>query len=324
MARLNMVEALNQAFHQEMAANPRIVTLGEDVGANGGVFRVTDGLQARYPGRVFDTPLSENGIAATSVGMAVYGLHPVAEIQFNGFVYYAINQLINQATRIRMRSRGRFSAPLTLRVPWSGGFKALEHHGDSMEALFVHMPGMTVLMPSTPADAKGLLIAAMRHPDPVLFCEPIKLYRAIREEVPDEPYATPIGKAKLLREGTDVTIITWGTMVVPSLQAAQQAGQAGTNCEVIDLRSLSPFDEPAILASVRKTGRLVIVHEAPRTCGLGAEVAARVAEKALDALEAPIVRVTGHDTPMPLLKSEDYYIPDARRVLRGIEKVAAY
>jgi pyruvate dehydrogenase E1 component beta subunit len=319
-----MVEALNQAFHQEMTANPKVVVLGEDVGANGGVFRITDGLQAKYPGRVFDTPLSENGIISAAIGMSVYGLHPAAEIQFNGFVYYGMSQLINQATRIRMRSRGRFSVPLTVRVPWSGGFRALEHHGDSMEALFVHVPGMTVLMPSTPADAKGLLVSALRHPDPVLFCEPIKLYRAIREEVPDEPYTVPIGKAKLLREGSDVTIITWGTMVVPSLQAAQQADGEGVSCEVIDLRSLSPLDEPAILASVRKTGRLVIVHEAPHTCGLGAEVAARVAEKALDALEAPIVRVTGPDIPMPLLKSEDYYIPDAKRVLRAVRKAAAF
>lgn len=324
MPTMNIVQALNQAFHQEMADNKDVVLLGEDVGLNGGVFRVTDGLQKKYPGRVFDTPLSENGIIGAAVGLAAYGLHPVAEIQFNGFLYYGTNHLVSHATRIRMRSRGKYTVPMTVRVPWSGGFRALEHHGDSLEAMYAHVPGMTVVMPSTPTDAKGLLVSALRHPDTVLFLEPIKLYRAIKEDVPEKSYTVPIGKAKLLREGEDVTIVTWGTMVVPSVQAAAKADDEGTSCEVIDLRTLSPLDEPAILESVRKTGRLVIVHEAPRTGGLGAEVAARVAEKALASLKAPIVRVTGYDVPMPLLKSEDYYIPDEKRVLKGIADVMRF
>jgi pyruvate dehydrogenase E1 component beta subunit len=325
MAKRNLVEAINSGLMVEMERDPRVVVLGEDVGKEGGVFRVTDGLQVKFGvNRVFDTPLAESGIIGVSVGMAVKGLRPVAEIQFEGFLYLSMNQIMNHAARIRTRSRGRFTCPLVIRSPWGGGIHAPEHHSDSPEALFAHTPGIKVVIPSTPYDAKGLIISAIRDPDPVLFFEPKRIYRAIKEEVPDGEYTVPIGKAKLVREGKDVTVITWGSMVREVLRAAETADQEGVKVEVIDLRTISPLDDETFLESVRKTGRAVVVHEAPPTCGVGAEVIARINEKALYSLQGPVVRVTGFDTVVPLTKLENHYLPSPERILRGIRKVMTF
>lgn len=322
MAKRNLVEAINSGLMVEMERDPRVIVLGEDVGKEGGVFRVTEGLQVKFGlNRVFDTPLAESGIIGVSVGMAVKGLRPVAEIQFEGFLYLSMNQIMNHAARIRTRSRGRFTCPLVIRSPWGGGIHAPEHHSDSPEALFAHTPGIKVVIPSTPYDAKGLIISAIRDPDPVLFFEPKRIYRAIKEEVPDGEYTVPIGKAKLLREGKDVTVITWGSMVREVLRAAETADQEGVKVEVIDLRTISPMDDETFLESVRRTGRAVVVHEAPPTCGVGAEVIARINEKALYSLQGPVVRVTGFDTVVPLTKLENHYLPSPERILRGIRKV---
>ena len=256
--------------------------------------------------------------------MAVKGLRPVAEIQFEGFLYLAMNQVVNHAARIRNRSRGRFTCPLVIRSPWGGGIRAPEHHSDSPEALFAHTPGIKVVIPSTPYDAKGLIISAIRDPDPVLFFEPKRIYRAIREEVPDEAYTVPIGQAKVIREGKDVTIVSWGAMVREVLRAAEAAEKEGIKAEIIDLRTISPMDEDTFLESVRKTGRAVVVHEAPPTCGVGAEIIARINEKALLSLQAPVARVTGFDTIMPLMKLENHFLPNPERILRGIRKVMTF
>jgi pyruvate dehydrogenase E1 component beta subunit len=325
MAKRNLVEAINSGLMVEMERDPRVVVLGEDVGKEGGVFRVTDGLQVKFGlNRVFDTPLAESGIIGVSVGMAVKGLRPVAEIQFEGFLYLSMNQIMNHAARIRTRSRGRFTCPLVIRSPWGGGIHAPEHHSDSPEALFAHTPGIKVVIPSTPYDAKGLIISAIRDPDPVLFFEPKRIYRAIKEEVPDGEYTVPIGKAKLVREGKDVTVITWGSMVREVLRAAETADQEGVKVEVIDLMTISPMDDETFLESVRRTGRAVVVHEAPPTCGVGAEVIARINEKALFSLQGPVVRVTGFDTAVPLTKLENHYLPSPERILRGIRKVMTF
>lgn len=325
MAKQNLVEAINSGLMVEMEREPSVVILGEDVGREGGVFRVTDGLQAKFgENRVFDTPLAESGIVGVSIGMAVKGLRPVAEIQFEGFLYLALNQLINHAARIRNRSRGRFTCPLVVRCPWGGGIHAPEHHSDSPEAIYAHAPGLKVVIPSSPYDAKGLIISAIRDPDPVLFFEPKRIYRAIREEVPDGEYTVPIGEAKLVREGKDITVITWGAMVREVLRAADTADKNGIQVEVIDLRTVSPLDENTFLESVRKTGRAVIVHEAPPTAGFGAEIIARINEKALLSLQAPVLRVTGFDVVPPLLKLEHHYLPTPERVLAGIRKVMAF
>lgn len=325
MAKRNLVEAINSGLIVEMERDSRVVVLGEDVGKEGGVFRVTDGLQVKFGlNRVFDTPLAESGIIGVSIGMAVKGLRPVAEIQFEGFLHLSMNQIMNHAARIRNRSRGRFTCPLVIRSPWGGGIHAPEHHSDSPEALFAHTPGLKVVIPSTPYDAKGLIISAIRDPDPVLFFEPKRIYRAIREEVPDGEYTVPIGKAKLVREGKDVTAITWGAMVREVLRAAEAADKEGVKVEVIDLRSISPMDDETFLESVRKTGRAVVVHEAPPTCGVGAEVIARINEKALFSLQGPVVRVTGFDTIVPLTKLESHYLPSPERILAGIRKVMTF
>lgn len=325
MPKLSLVEAVTLALQEEMRRDDRVVVLGEDVGKDGGVFRATQGLLGEFgEERVIDTPLSESGIVGTAIGMAVYGLRPVAEIQFMGFVYLAFNQIIIHAARIRNRSRGRFSVPLVVRMPYGGGIKALEHHSESTEALFVHIPGLKVVVPSTPRDAKGLLTAAIRDPDPVVFLEPTKIYRAFKEEVPAEEYLTPLGKARLVKEGGDITLIAWGTMVRVAEAAAKLAKEKGVEAEVLDLRTLSPMDAEAVIASVKKTGRALIVHEAPKTCGLGAEIAALINEKALLSLEAPVERVTGQDITVPLPKAEDYYYPSDKRVLRGIMKVMSF
>ena len=325
MAKLTMVEAINAALKQEMENDPRVLILGEDVGMNGGVFRVTQGLIDTFgEARVMDTPLSESAIAGVAIGMAVYGLRPVAEIQFEGFVYAAMEQLADHAGRIRNRSRGRYHCPLVVRVPYGGGIRAPEHHSDSNETYFVHTPGLKVVVPSTPYEAKGLLISAIRDPDPVIFMEPKKVYRSLREEVPDEEYLIPFGEARIVQEGTDISLITWGAMLQPALQAAAVLEQDGTKAEIIDLRTLYPLDTETIIESVKKTHRAVVVHEAPATCGVGAEIIARINEKALVHLEAPVQRVTGFDTVMPLPKLEKYYLPSAERVIQAAKRAVNF
>ena len=319
---LNMVQALNQAMHQEMERDPSVLILGEDIGVDGGVFRLTEGLLEKFgKERVIDTPLAESAIVGASIGMAAAGLRPIAEIQFMGFIYLAMNQLISHAARLRNRSRGRFTVPIVIRTPYGAGVKALEHHSESSEALFCQIPGLKVVVPSTPYDAKGLLIASIRDDDPVIFLEPTKLYRAGRQEVPEEPYEVPLGRAKTVREGEGVTIVAWGAMIPVVEQAAEMVGKDGIFPEVIDLRTLAPLDRESVLESVKRTGRLLIVHEAPKTCGLGSEIAAFVAEKGIFQLEAPIMRVTGQDITVPLAKGEDYYYPSPERVTLGIKKI---
>jgi pyruvate dehydrogenase E1 component beta subunit len=319
---LNMVQALNQALHQEMERDPSILILGEDIAVDGGVFRLTEGLLEKFgQERVIDTPLAESAMVGASIGMAVAGLRPIAEIQFMGFIYLAMNQIIAHAARVRNRSRGRFTVPMVIRTPYGAGVKALEHHSESTEALFCQIPGLKVVVPSTPYDAKGLLIASIRDDDPVIFLEPTRLYRAGRQEVPEEPYELPLGKARIVREGEGVSIVAWGAMIPVVEQAAENVGKVGIFPEVIDLRTLSPLDRGTVLESVKRTGRLLIVHEAPKTCGLGAEVAAFVAEKAMFQLEAPIVRITGQDITIPLAKGEDYYYLSPERVVLGIKKI---
>src|SRR3989338_5900627 len=325
MAKLNMVDAINLALKQEMKKDPKVIVLGEDVGVDGGVFRVTDNLLKIFGAeRVIDTPLSESGIVGTSIGLAIGGMKPVAEIKFDGFTYPALDQLISHASRIRNRSRGRFSCPMVFRFPCSGGIKALEHHSESPETYYIHIPGLKVVMPSTPYEAKGLLVSAIRDPDPVIFMEPKRLYRAIKQEVPEKEYSIPLGQARIATEGKDNTLIAWGAMLQPTLKAAALMGERGIHSEVIDLRTLSPLDTRTIIESVKKTKRAVIVHEAPRTCGLGAELVARINESALLYLEAPVERVTGYDTVMPLPKLEQYYLPNAERVTEAIGRVMRF
>ncbi len=325
MAKVNLVTAINMALDREMAANDKMIILGEDVGHEGGVFRVTDGLLDKYgPERVVDTPLSENGIVGASLGLAAAGMLPVPEIQFEGFMHLALDPICNHIARYRTRSRGAYPLRLVLRLPWGGGIRAPEHHSDSPEAVLINTPGLTVVTPSNPYDAKGLMTSALRHPDPVIFCEPKRIYRAIKQEVPEEEYTVPIGTASIVREGTNVTIVAWAAMVREALKAAEELDAEGVNAEVIDLRTLSPMDSDTVVASVKKTGRLVITHEAPRSLGLGAEIAARVGEEALTSLLAPIERVTGYDAVMPLFKLEDYYLPNTEKIVAGVRKVMAF
>ncbi len=326
MARLNMVDAIVQALLQAMDRDPKMIIMGEDVGRDGGVFRVTDGLMQRFgEDRVIDMPLAESGIVGMAIGMAIAGYHPVAEIQFSGFVYPAYDQLVSHAARMRNRSRSEFTVPLTVRMPYGGGIRALEHHSESMEAVFAHVPGLKVVIPADPYEAKGLLTAALADPDPVVFFEPARVYRAIKTEVPEEPYTIPLGKARVVREGTDLTLIAWGAQVRSVKDAAQQLEAEGVaQAEVIDVRTLSPFDFETVVASVAKTGRAVIVHEAPRTCGFGAEISAQIMERAVLHLQAPVVRVTGFDTMPPLAKLEDYYQPDAGMVVNAARSLLAF
>jgi pyruvate dehydrogenase E1 component beta subunit len=325
MAKLNMVEAINLALREEMERDKRVVVLGEDVGREGGVFRVTDGLQERFgDDRIVDTPLAESGIVGTAMGMALYGLRPIAEIQFDGFLYPCLDQITNHIGRIRNRSRGRFTCPLVIRVPYGGGIHAPEHHSESPEAILAHTPGIKVVIPSTPYEAKGLLLSSIRDPDPVIFLEPKRIYRAIREEVPEGEYTIPLSKARLVQEGRDVTVIAWGAMVREALNAAEQMKADKVDVEIIDLRTISPMDVEAVVNSIRKTGRGVIVHEAPKTCGLGAEIIALISEKAFLSLQAPIERVTGFDIPVPLLKSEHYYLPNPQRIVTAVKKVMSF
>ncbi|MDA8422529.1 MAG: alpha-ketoacid dehydrogenase subunit beta [Nitrospiraceae bacterium] len=320
MATMNTVQALNLALQEEMERDKDVIVLGEDVGKDGGVFRVTEGLYDRFGAeRVVDTPLAETGIVGAAIGMAAYGLKPVVEIQFMGFIYSAIDQIFSHAARIRARSRGKYGCSLVIRAPYGGGVKALEHHSESTEALFCHMPGVKVVVPSSPRIAKGLLISAIRDPDPVLFLEPTRLYRLVKEDVPEIDYTVPLGKARIVQEGKDVTVIAWGSMLQRTMKSIE-----GMNVELIDLMTLSPFDEETVLQSVKKTGRVVIVHEAPSMCGLGAELSATIAEHAMLHLKAPILRVTAYDVVLPLPKLEDYYLPNTARIRKAIETVMQY
>ena len=322
MANLTMVQAINLALIQEMEKDERVMLLGEDVGLNGGVFRVTEGLQKRFGAkRVVDTPLAESGIIGTAIGLAMGGLRPVPEIQFDGFLGPAYDQICSHAARMRTRTRGAFPVPLTIRVPVGGGIHAPELHRDSPEAIYAHTPGLKVVMPSSPYDAKGLLVAAIRDPDPVIYFEPKRIYRAFREEVPEDEYVLPIGKARTVCEGTELTVVSWGASVVQCMQAIEKSGKS---IELIDLRTIYPFDIEAIEASVRKTGRCVVVHEAPLTCGFGSEISARIMERCFLHLEAPVQRVAGFDTIMPYYKLELDYMPDAARIGRAIDDVMAY
>jgi pyruvate dehydrogenase E1 component beta subunit len=311
---------LNGGLATALESDDRVVLLGEDIGRTGGVFRITDGLRAKYgEDRVFDTPVAESGIIGAAFGMAIAGLRPVAELQFLGFSYPAYDQIINHVARIRNRSNHRFTAPLVIRVPYGGGIGAAEHHSESTEAIYAHIPGLKVVVPSTPADSRGLLLAAIEDPDPVLFLEPIRLYRAVKEDVPEIYYTTEIGPLRVEREGTDLTLISWGAMIKETRAAAGRLEDAGVSVEVLDLCTLSPIDQDGIVASAAKTGRVVVVHEAPRTGGLGAEVAATIQERALYSLQAPVRRVTGWDTVFPLKRSEAHYLPSVDRIVQAAE-----
>jgi pyruvate dehydrogenase E1 component beta subunit len=316
MPEVTLVQAVNLALAHEMAADERVLVLGEDVGVNGGVFRATDGLLQRFgPFRVIDTPLAELLIAGMSVGLAAEGFRPVAEIQFTGFIYPALDQIVNHASRLRNRTRGRLTCPMVLRSPYGGGVHAPEHHSESPEAMFAHVPGLRVVIPSSPSSAYGLLLAAIRNPDPVIFLEPTRLYRAFTEDVSDDGSALPLDVCFTLREGRDLTFVTWGAMTREVLAAANALAADGIGATVIDLATLKPLDMATILASVDKTGRCVIVHEAPLTAGYGAEVAARLAEHGLTSLLAPVQRVAGYDTVMPLPRLEGRYMPGKARIL---------
>ncbi len=316
-----MVDALTMAMAWELEHDSRVVILGEDVGVNGGVFRATAGLQKRFgEQRVQDTPLAEGMIAGVSIGMAAQGMVPIAEIQFMGFIYPTVDQIINHAARLRNRTRGRLTCPMVLRAPFGGGIHAPEHHSESTEALFAHMPGVRVVIPSSPARAYGLLLAAIRDPDPVVFLEPKRIYRLNKQEVEDNGKALPLDVCFILREGTDVTVVTWGAMTFETLKAVDQLKKSGISCEVIDLTTISPIDYETILESVEKTGRLVIVHEAARNCGVGAEIAAIVAEKGIYDLHGPIIRITGYDVVMPLFRREMDYMPSVSKITDAIKE----
>jgi 2-oxoisovalerate dehydrogenase E1 component beta subunit len=320
----NIIQAVNDALRLEMRKNPNVVVLGEDVGNFGGVFRATTGLQEEFgKDRVMDTPLAEAGIIGTAIGMALYGLRPVAEIQFSDFIFPAFDQIVNELAKFRYRSGGEYPAPMVIRTPYGGGIRGGHYHSQSPEAYFAHTPGLKVIIPSNPYDAKGLLITAMRDEDPVLFLEPKRVYRASRGEVPEGDYAIPFGQAKILREGSGLTVLCYGSMVHTVIEALDKQGAAEFDPEVIDLRSLVPLDVDTILASVRKTGRVVIVYEAPKTCGFGAELSALIAEKALLHLEAPIARVAGLDTPFPYTLELEY-LPSPERVAKAIAETARF
>jgi len=325
MSEINLVQAVNLALRRAMADDPRVIVLGEDVGIDGGVFRATDGLFQLHGGnRVIDTPLAETGIAGAAIGLAAQGFRPVAEIQFTGFAYTCIDQILNHAARLRTRTRGRITCPLVLRAPAGGGIRAVEHHSESPEAMFAHIPGLKVVIPTSPARAYGLLLSAIRDPDPVVFLEPTRLYRAVREDVADDGAGLPLERCSVLRAGSDVTIVSWGAMMKDVGEAAERLSGAGIEAEVIDVATLKPLDSATILDSVGRTGRLVIVHEAPLTGGFGAEIAARVAGRGLTSLLAPIERVAGYDTVMPYPRTEALYMPDAERIIAAVHRAMAY
>lgn len=325
MALMNLIGTITHTLDLEMGRDENVVVFGEDVGVEGGVFRATVGLQQKYGDkRCFDTPLAESAIVGSAIGMAINGLRPVAEIQFSGFVYPAFNQIISHVARMRNRTRGQRNLPLVIRMPHGGGIKALEHHSESLDTLLGHIPGLKVVTPSTPYDAKGLLLSAIRDDDPVIFLEPSKIYRAFRQEVPEEDYTIPIGKAKVIKEGTDVTVVTWGAYVHEVLKADKMLQEEGINAEIIDLRTISPIDRATIMESVQKTGRFVVVHEAAKSFGPGAELIALVNEGAFLYLEAPPTRLAGFDITIPLPRGEHHYFMDADRIATGIRKVARY
>jgi len=325
MTELNLVQAVNAALKHAMSDDSNVLVLGEDVGIDGGVFRATDGLFKLFgEQRVIDTPLAEASIAGVSIGLAAQGFRPIAEIQFTGFAYACIDQIVNHASRLRSRTRGRLTCPMVLRSPAGGGIKAVEHHSESPEAMFGHIPGVKVVMPSSPARAYGLLLSAIRDPDPVIFLEPTRLYRAARGEVSDDGKGLPLGQCITLRSGCDATIVSWGAMIKEALEAADQLAAENIAAEVIDVASLKPLDTATILDSVGRTGRLVIVHEAPMTCGYGAEIAARVAGRAITSLLAPVERVTGYDTMMPYLRTEAHYMPTVGSILGAVRRTMAY
>jgi len=325
MAEITLVEAINMALARAMEEDDTVLMLGEDVGVDGGVFRATDGLLSRFGRRrVLDTPLAEVAIAGVSVGVAAQGFRPVAEIQFMGFIYPTIDQLVNHAARLRNRTRGRLTCPMVLRAPFGGGIHAPEHHSESTEAMFAHIPGLRVVIPSSPALAYGLLLASIRDPDPVVFLEPKRIYRAVKEKVDDSGDALPLDTCFVRREGSDITFVTWGAMIQETLAAADELAAGGVSAEVIDLATLKPLDMPTILDSVEKTGRCVIVHEAALTAGFGAEIAARLAEHGLLSLQAPVVRVAGYDIVMPLPKMEHHYMPSSERVVAAARKVLEF
>lgn len=325
MPDITLIEAVTQALAYELANDENVVIFGEDVGKNGGVFRATVGLQERFgEKRVFDSPLAESMIAGLAIGMSLQGLKPVAEFQFMGFIYPAMNQIISHAARMRNRTRGRLHCPLVFRAPFGGGIRAPEHHSESTEALFAHIPGLQVVIPSSPKRAYGLLLAAMRSPDPVIFLEPKRIYRLVKQPVADDGVALPIGKCFTLQQGDDITLISWGASMHETLQAAKQLGEQGISVEVIDVASIKPLDSETILASVAKTGRCVIVHEGAKTCGVGAEISAQIMEHLLTDLLAPVQRVTGYDTVMPYFQLEKQYIPSVNRIKNTVMSIMEY
>ncbi|MFW6317266.1 MAG: alpha-ketoacid dehydrogenase subunit beta [Halorubrum sp.] len=317
-SKIRMIDAVREALGDELARDDSVIVYGEDIGLNGGVFRATEGLVDEYPDQVFDSPLAEAGIVGLGIGLGACGLTPVPEIQFQSFLYQGFHHLQQHAARMRSRSRGTVTCPMTIRTPYGGGIHALEHHAESFEAGFAHIPGLKIVVPSTPSNTKGLLTAAIRDPDPVVFMEPTRLYRSTPEEVPDGEHVVPLGESRTVQDGSDVTLVAWGPMVRESLDAV---GQVDASVEVIDPQTIWPLDADAIVESVRKTGRCVVVHEAPGTAGMGADIVARINDRALYSLEAPVERVTGYDVPLPFFAREDAYLPDATRIAAGIERV---
>ncbi len=325
MAQMNMVKALNTALDEALREDGDVVLMGQDIGRDEGVFRVTEGLLDTYgKNRVIDTPLAEGAIIGGAIGMALYGMKPVAEMQFSGFAFQAFHQVENHLSRFRNRTRGFFRLGMVMRMPYGGGIRAIEHHSESREAYYAHTPGLQMVIPSTPRNARALLRSAIRSPDPVIFFEPKAVYRAFREEVPDEPETMPIGKSQVVQEGSDVTLIAYGAMMRPTLAAAEKLAEDGVKAEVIDLLTVSPMDTETIAVSVQKTGRAVVIHEGPRTCGIGAEVVARIVETSLLYLEAPVKRVTGYDIQFPYFAREDVYLPDAGRIARAAHEVVKF
>jgi pyruvate dehydrogenase E1 component beta subunit len=324
MAAITLIEALTQAMAHEMRADSSVLVLGEDVGVNGGVFRATSGLIQEFgPNRIIDTPLDETTIAGLAVGLAAQGMKPIAEAQFDGFMYPMVDHIICHAARMRNRTRGRLSCPMVLRVPWGGGIRAPEHHSEANESIFTNVPGLRVVIPSSPQRAYGLLLAAIRDPDPVIFFEPKRIYRQYKEEVPDDGEALPLDVCFVLRDGSDVTLVTWGSQVKETLEAAETLEKQGISAEVIDVATIKPLDFDTIHESVKKTGRCVIVHEAPRTAGFGAEIAAQLAEKAMFDLVAPVERVTGYDTHIPLFRLEMKYLPSVEKIIAAVKRTLA-
>ena len=318
---LRLVEAVRQALDGELTRDESVLVYGEDVGLAGGVFRATQGLMDEHPEQVYDTPLAEGAIVGLGVGLSAVGFRPVAEIQFQSFLYQGFHQLQQHVARLRSRTRGTMAVPMTIRTPYGGGIRALEHHSESFESGFAHLPGLKVVVPSSPAEAKGLLTASIRDPDPVVFMEPTRLYRAVRESVPEGEHVVPLGEARVVREGTDATVVAWGSMVREALRASEDVD---ADVEVVDPRTISPLDAETIVESVRKTGRCVVVHEAPKTAGMGAEVVARINERAFLYLEAPVERVTGYDVPVPMFAREEAYLPDAGDVRAAIERTVDF